>query len=168
MEGAFRVLPESAFEALLFPITTIFTTMSELDRLARVIRSWTGSKRLRSSVYEHDDPVMILTELGTQISPETLAYLTAETMRKEEVLNQLHAAEEELKKEIIKENTFIDPELDPRFYEETDRAVITIQHKKKEIIIADLPLPYDENRGGSTAPENTAADANVIDVEIED
>jgi hypothetical protein len=48
--------------------------MSEFDRLKRAVTSWISGVRIRKkrriATYQDDDALMILTDLGLQMSPE--------------------------------------------------------------------------------------------------
>lgn len=116
--------------------------MSNYSRLKRLTRAWIGSmrKRRRPNAYEQDDPRMIFTELGLQMSPETLSTLSDNSYYREDFLVQLHSAEEELNLDLVLDNTSIDPVWDPKVYEENGKVMITATVDGEETIVAEFNL----------------------------
>lgn len=116
--------------------------MSELQRLKRVFDSWLGqvrkTKKRRLSSYDQDDPRMIITELGLQMSPDALVYMTDDSVRREDFLHQVYAAEDELDIDLIRDNREIDPALDPKVYEEEGYIVFTAMVDGEEFVIAEF------------------------------
>jgi hypothetical protein len=115
--------------------------MSEFDRLKRAVTSWISGVRIRKkrriATYQDDDALMILTDLGLQMSPEALIYISNDGTRREDFLMQLYAAEEDLRVDIIKDNVMIDPALQPKVYEVEGKIGFTIMHKKEEYLVAE-------------------------------
>ena len=115
--------------------------MSELQRLKRVFGSWVGNirhrKQRRSGVYTHDDALLIITELGLLMSPAALVFVSGNSTRREDFLQQVYMSEDELGIDIIKDNVQIDPKWNPMVHEEGNKVAITIIHKGEELIIAE-------------------------------
>ncbi|MCB9231356.1 MAG: hypothetical protein H6581_06830 [Bacteroidia bacterium] len=116
--------------------------MSNLKRLTRVIKSWKG-KITRDVYYEGADAFMILTDLGLQMSPQTLAYLTSSDSLKDDFVDGLYAAEEKAGKLLVVDNQMIDPAYDPKVYEEGREVIFTVKIKDKEVVFAEFPLPFE-------------------------
>ncbi len=118
--------------------------MSEFSRLKRIVGSWIGAsrirKRRRSAVYNDDNALMILTDLGLLMSPEALVHVSNDSLRREDFLMQLYAAEEDLGVDIIKDNVMIDPALSPKVYEVEGKIGFTIVVKKEEYLVAEFPF----------------------------
>ena len=118
--------------------------MSEFSRLKRIVGSWIGAsrirKRRRSAVYNDDNALMILTDLGLLMSPEALVHVSNDSLRREDFLMQLYAAEEDLGVDIIKDNVMIDPALSPKVYEVEGKIGFTIVVKKEEDLVAEFPF----------------------------
>lgn len=118
--------------------------MSEFQRLKRIVGSWIGAsrirKRRRAATYNDDNALMILTDMGLLMSPEALVYVSNDSMRREDFLMQLYAAEEDLGVDIIKDNVMIDPALQPKVYEVEGKIGFTIVVKKEEYLIAEFPF----------------------------
>lgn len=114
--------------------------MSNLQRLKRLTKSWIGSlrKRRRSASYEQDDPRMIINELGLQMSPETLTFLADSSYHREDLLVQIHGAEEELDIDLIRNNVEIDPIWDPKVYEDDSLILFTVVVDEEEVIIVEF------------------------------
>jgi hypothetical protein len=116
--------------------------MSELKRLKRVFNSWLGqarkTKKRRLSTYDQDDPRMILTELGLQMSPDALIFMTDDSFRREDFLMQIYAAEDELDVDLILDNRELDPRWDPKVYEEEGKIIFTVTVRKDEFVIAEF------------------------------
>ena len=95
--------------------------MSNIDRLKRVVKSWYAGlrKKRRSAVYEQDDPRMIINDLGLQMSPEGLAFIADSSFHREDMLMQIYAAEEELDRDLVVDNTHLDPVYSPKVYDHT-------------------------------------------------
>jgi hypothetical protein len=119
--------------------------MSELKRLKRVFDSWLGqvrkTKRRRLSVYDQDDPRMIINELGLSMSPDALVYMTENSTRREDFLMQIYAAEDELDVDLVRDNREIDPRWSPAVYEEDNKIVFTATVDGDEYVIAEFPFP---------------------------
>ena len=119
--------------------------MSELSRLKRVFDSWLGqmrkTKRRRLSVYDQDDPRMIINELGMVMSPDALVYMTENSTRREDFLMQIYAAEDELDVDLVQENREIDPRWYPNVYEEENKIIFTATVDGDEYVIAEFPFP---------------------------
>ena len=118
--------------------------MSVRKRLKRVVKSWTGVLSRDEIYYSYDDARMILTDLGMQMSPEALAYLTSSEEIMEEFLGQVSAVEKKLGLNIIKDQYSIDPELQPKVYEIEGEIIITILHKGVESILVEFPFEEKE------------------------
>jgi hypothetical protein len=115
--------------------------MSELHRLKRVFGSWIGKLRhrklRRTSVYEFDDALLILTDLGMLMSPEALEYVSGNSTRREDFLQQIYMSEDELGIDLIQDNVRIDPQWNPLVREEGNKIAITIIHRGEELIVAE-------------------------------
>lgn len=117
--------------------------MSEFSRLKRIVGSWIGAARIRkkrrAATYNDDNALMILTDLGMQMTPEGLVYVSNNSLRREDFLMQLYAAEEDLNVDIIKDNVMIDPALHPRVYEVEGKIGFTVIVKGEEYLVAEFP-----------------------------
>jgi hypothetical protein len=117
--------------------------MSEFARLKRIVGSWIGAARIRkkrrAASYNDDNALLILTDLGMLMSPDALVYVSNNSLRREDFLMQLYAAEEDLNVDIIKDNVMIDPALSPKVYEVEGKIGFTIVVKKEEYLIAEFP-----------------------------
>lgn len=116
--------------------------MSFKARLNRIGRSWKGQLYGSDIHYTQDNAFMMLTELGLQMSPQTLAYLSGSDEMLEEFLEALHTTEKEIKQEIVIEGRMINPEYDPKVYEVDGEAIFTIKVDGVEMIMAEIPLPH--------------------------
>ena len=116
--------------------------MSIKARLHRIARSWQGRLSGKDLHYTQDDAFLILTNLGLQMSPETLAYLTGSAEQLEEFMEALHLTEKEIGQEIVEEGNQITAEFDPKVYEVDGEAIFTIRYKEAETIIAEIRLPH--------------------------
>lgn len=118
--------------------------MSELQRLKRVFGSWVGKIRhrkvRRTSVYNQDDALLILTELGMQMSPQALEYVSGNSTRREDFLQQVYLSEDELDVDLIEDNVRIDPRWNPTVREEGNKIAITVIHRREEMIIAEWDM----------------------------
>lgn len=114
--------------------------MSNLDRLKRIAKSHIGRFRGRAE-REHDDARMILTELGLQMRPEVLEYLTDSSFLREDFLQCLHAAENELGTDLVADHDHIDPKYEPKVYEEDGKVVFSVTRRKEEYVFAEFELP---------------------------
>lgn len=114
--------------------------MSELRKLKRLVNSWMGSMRKarREAEYKEDDPRMIINELGLQLSPEGLKFIADDSFRREDMLMQIYAAEEELDVDLVKANVMLDPIWEPKVYEEKNRIAITVVVDRDEVIIIEF------------------------------
>ena len=142
--------------------------MSNLKRLYRVFKSWTG-KVSRDVYYEFDDARMILTDLGIQMSPETFAYLNSKDELLDSFLHQIYATEDHTGRFLIENHTAIDPIYEPKVYELDGKATFTIQVKGKEIIFAEFDLPHETPSSKSKTEKDDAENAKgrIIEIEIE-
>ncbi|MFN8393309.1 MAG: hypothetical protein U0176_01405 [Bacteroidia bacterium] len=117
--------------------------MSEYQRLKRVVNSWIGNVRLRkkrrSATYQDDNALMILSELGWKMSPAALEYVSGNSIRREDFLMQIYAAEDDLGVDLIRDNVMLNPDLDPQVYEVEDKIGITVKHKGEEYLVAEFP-----------------------------
>lgn len=115
--------------------------MSDLQRLKRVFGSWVGKlrhrKKRRSSIYEDDDSLLILTDLGMQMSPEALEYVSGNSTRREDFLQQLYMSEDELDIDLIQDNVRLDPKWKPNVREEGKRIAFTVVVRGEEMIVAE-------------------------------
>ena len=151
-------------------------TMSEFYRIKRIVNSWLGSrvKRRRSSTYEQDDPRMILNDLGLQMSPEALAFVADDSFRREDMLMQLYAAEEELDVDLVLNNVQLDPIWDPKVYVGDGKFAITVVVRREEVLVVEFdypdakgPMRGPDGQGFSARDSAEAGEGPVIDVEIE-
>ena len=119
--------------------------MSELQRLKRVFGSWVGKirhrKKRRSSIYEEDDAVLILADLGLHMSPEAFEYVSGSSTRREDFLQQLYMSEDELDIDLILDNVMIDPRWKPRVVEEGKRIAFLATVRGEELIVAEYTRP---------------------------
>ncbi len=114
--------------------------MSNFDRLQRIVNSWTG-KLKRERYYEQHDIFMILTDLGMQMQPETLAFIINSNELMEEMAHELYSAEDQLGFPLVLENSIIDPKFKPTVIEENKKLGISITHKGKEYLIVEIEMP---------------------------
>jgi hypothetical protein len=116
--------------------------MSEFNRLKRAVGSWIGGlrhrKKRRVSTYQSDDALMILSDLGMQMSPEALIFVSGDSIRREDFLMQLYAAEDDLNVDLIKDNVMLDPALNPKVYEVEGKIGFTVVVKKEEYLVAEF------------------------------
>ena len=119
--------------------------MSEFDRLKRAVTSWISGVRIRKkrriATYQDDDALMILTDLGLQMSPEALIYISNDGTRREDFLQQLYMSEDELDIDLILDNVMIDPHWQPRVVEEGKRIAFLATVRGEELIIAEYTQP---------------------------
>lgn len=118
--------------------------MSELHRLKRVFDSWIGQirkgKKRRVGVYEEDDALLIINDLGMKMSPEALVFMTENSTRREDFLMQVYIAEDELDLDLIRDNVMIDPLYDPQVYEEEGKVVFAATVDGDEYVIAEFEM----------------------------
>lgn len=114
--------------------------MSNIERLKRVVTSWVGGlrKKRRSSVYEQDDPRMIINDLGLQLSPEALSFIADSSFHREDMLMQIYAAEEELDRDLVVDNVRLDPVYSPKVYESFDRIAVTMIINGDEVVVFEF------------------------------
>ncbi len=128
--------------------------MSEFQRLKRVVNSWLGGVRIRKkrrvATYQDDDALLILTDLGLLMSPEALVHVSNNSTRREDFLQQLYAAEEDLRIDIIKDNVMIDPALSPKVYEVEGKIGFTVVVRKEEYLVAEFP--FEKSAPAQPAP----------------
>lgn len=150
--------------------------MSEFYRIKRVVSSWLAGrvKRRRTATYEQDDARMILNELGLQMSPEALAFVADNSFRREDMLVQIYAAEEELNVDLILDNVMIDPIWDPKVYVGDKKFAITVTVRREEVVIVEFdypeatqPMQGPQGQGFDARDSSTQGSGTVIDVEIE-
>lgn len=115
--------------------------MSELQRLKRVFGSWVGKirhrKKRRHAIYEDDDAILILADLGLHMSPEAFEFVSGSSSRREDFLQQLYMSEDELGIDLILDNIMIDPRWKPRVVEEGMRIAFLATVRGEELIIAE-------------------------------
>lgn len=147
--------------------------MSDFLRLRRIVSSWTGNYFGNEDDKQFYDASMILTHQGFQIRPETLAWLLAEEIRKEDYLQDIYVAEKELRMDLVENFNEIKSSLNPKVYEEDGKITFTITDGKEEIIYAEYSLPPALAAGTFKPKEDKSAPAadnaghRAIDVEIE-
>ena len=152
--------------------------MSEFTRIKRIVSSWLGSmrKRRRSATYEQDDPRMILNDLGLQMSIETLEFVADNSFRREDMLMQIYAAEEELDMDLVLNNVQFDPIWEPKVYTGEGMFFITVQARGEEYVVVefDYPAATGPLTGADGQPlppiseaPGTPGGGQTIDVEIE-
>ncbi|MFM2374945.1 MAG: hypothetical protein RLZZ165_41 [Bacteroidota bacterium] len=117
--------------------------MSEFQRLKRVVNSWIGGarhhKKRRLATYQADDALLILNGLGWKMSPKALEYLAGNSLRREDFLMQIYAAEDSLGVDLIRDNVMLNPDVDPKVYEVEGKIGITAMVKGEEYLIAEFP-----------------------------
>ncbi len=122
--------------------------MSDFKRIKRIVGSWVGKvrygKKRRLAVYENDDALLILNDLGLLMTPAALEHIAGNSTLREDFLIQIYAAEDELRLDLVKDNVQIDPALEPKVYEEDGKITFTITWKKDEYLIAEFPFPVKE------------------------
>lgn len=129
--------------------------MSNFIRLLRVAKAWTGKLR-RTVYYDTADARMILNELGMQMSPAALEYMTSSDLIMEEFLQCIYEAEEVLGKSLISEGGMqISPVWKTRVLEADGILVFTLMDGKKEKIFAEFRMPGAKNKesGRIVAPD---------------
>lgn len=116
--------------------------MSEFQRLKRVVNSWIGNVRLRKkrrlATYQDDDALLILSEMGWKMSPAALEYVSGNSTRREDFLQQIYAAEDDLGVDLIRDNVMLNPDLDPKVYEVEDKIGFTVTYKGEEYLVAEF------------------------------
>ena len=135
--------------------------MSNLKRLERVVKSWTGKlTRKRKYYYTTENVRLIITDLGIQISPEVFEWLTTNTVAQEEFISQVHESEEVLGIGIVRDFDKIHPELDAKVYEDGQTVMFTLTYKGKERIFAELELPDQLKKAQPEVKEEPKAEEN--------
>lgn len=144
--------------------------MSNLKRLGRIVKSWSGKLR-RDNYYEADDVFSIINELGMKMSPEALEYMLSTDVIKEEFLEGIYVAEEGIGRIIIKDRKEIDPEYQPNVYEDSNTIVFTITYKGKEKIFHEVKVPDgvlpEKEKLEIEEEKEPQGDGKTIDIEIE-
>ena len=122
--------------------------MSDLKRIKRIVGSWVGKarfgKKRRLSVYQDDDALLILNDLGLQMSPAALDHIAGNSTTREDFLIQIYAVEDDLGLDLIKDNIQIDPALEPKVYEEDGKITFTINWKKEDYLVAEFACPKND------------------------
>jgi hypothetical protein len=117
--------------------------MSEFQRFKRIVRSWVGGvrhrKKRRVGTYENDDALLILNDLGWKMSPAALEHVAGNSIRREDFLMQLYAAEDDLGVDLIRDNVMLNPDLNPQVYEVENKIGFTVTVKGDEYLVAEFP-----------------------------
>ena len=111
--------------------------MGNFDRIERIVKSWAG-KLKRDRYYQQGDMLMILNDLGMQISPKTLEWLLANNAAQQEIEMGLYAAEDKFGKSVVLEDSTIDPTFSPKVYDEEGRFALSLTHNGKEYVVVDV------------------------------
>ncbi|MEM6804384.1 MAG: hypothetical protein AAF696_23495 [Bacteroidota bacterium] len=116
--------------------------MSEFKRLARLIKAAIPRMPLgEDRPYQLSDAHMMITDLGMQMSPEALAFMTGDDNRLDDFLMNIYHLENDIRKKAVTEFATIDPELLPKVYEEDGTIGFTVVHKNEEIVFAEYDFP---------------------------
>lgn len=116
--------------------------MSEFKRLTRLIKAAIPRfPRSADRQYKLSDARNMITDLGMQMSPEALEYMTSDDNRLDDFLMNIYHLEADIRKKAITEFATIDIELLPKVYEEEGKLGFSVTHKKKEIVFAEYDFP---------------------------
>ena len=145
--------------------------MSDLNRLRRIVFSWTELYKPDFEDKQFYDAMMILTNQGYQMRAETLTWLTDSETRKEDYVQDILAAEKELNLDMVINFNEIDPDLSPKVYEEDGKVIFTISEGKEEIVYCEMELPENLKVGTFKPKAEESQDAagtrGPIDVAID-
>ena len=86
---------------------------------------------------------MIINDLGLQMSPEALSFIADSNFRREDMLVQIHAAEESLDRDLVVDNSALDPVYSPKVYEDEDRIAVTMIIRDEEVVIFEFSRQED-------------------------
>ncbi|MEL6675891.1 MAG: hypothetical protein AAFR61_27030 [Bacteroidota bacterium] len=146
--------------------------MSEFKRLTRLLKSRIPRfPRKAEDNYSLSDARMIITDLGMQMSPEALQYLTNDDALLEDFLENIYHLEERVGRKVITEYATINTEFEPKVYEENGELGFSVIYGRKELVYAEYRLPgasdpLDDDTRSDDAPARESG--QVIDVEIEE
>lgn len=133
--------------------------MSEFQRLKRAVSSWIGGvrhrKKRRLATYQDDDALLILNDLGWKMSPEALEHVAGNSLRREDFLMQIYAAEDDLGVDLIRDNVMLNPDLNPKVYEVESKIGFTVVVKGEEYLIAEFPWEKKGPADGAPATNIT-------------
>lgn len=116
--------------------------MSEFKRLSRLIKSAIPRfPRGKDRQYQLSDARMMITDLGMQMSPEALAFMTEDDNKLDDFLMNIYHLESDIRKKAITEFATIDLDLSPKVYEEDGKLGFSVLHKDEEIVFAEYDFP---------------------------
>jgi len=116
--------------------------MSEFKRLTRLIKAAIPRfPRSEDRQYQLSDAHMMITDLGMQMSPEALAFMTDDDNRLDDFLMNIYHLEADIRKKAVTEFATIHPDLSPKVYEEDGKIGFSVVHKKEEIVFAEYDFP---------------------------
>lgn len=131
---------------ILLPFLDLFTvklpSMSEFKRLKRLAKSLIPRfPRDEDRQYSLDDARNMINDLGLSLSPEALGYVIHDDKILDDFVNGIHNLENKLRRKVVNEQALINPDLDPKAYEEDQTVGFTVTYKGEEIVFAEYDLP---------------------------
>ncbi|MCI4667878.1 MAG: hypothetical protein MRZ79_06930 [Bacteroidia bacterium] len=121
---------------------------SEYKRLKRVAKSLIPrfNKSPNRKHYQLNDAKHMLNELGMQMSPALLKYLTEDDRNLDEFIDGIYALEDELGVPVVNEFGSVRPDLSPQVYVVTEERVIgfSVVYGGEEIVFVEYTIPSPE------------------------
>lgn len=112
--------------------------MSELARFKRLAKSLIPKfSSSYGKYYSHSDAKLMITDLAHSISPQSLAYLVDSDEVLEDFLHSIYELERSLGRKVVTSQYMIDPELEPKAYEEDGKVLFTVMRKREEIVFTE-------------------------------
>lgn len=116
--------------------------MSELSRLKRIAQALIPNfRKQRDRYYTFEDAKMIISELGIAIPPDLFAKIVDDDRILDDFLNKIYQLEDEIgKKDVIMEESVINPIYAPKVYVEENKVTFTVRYgflTKEEVIFAE-------------------------------
>ena len=116
--------------------------MSDFKRLQRILKSRIPRFPKGSDYsYTLEDARMMITDLGLELSPKAFEYLTHTDVVLDDFNTGVYLLEDRIGRRITTEFNIIDPELEPKVYEEEGVVGFSIKHKKQELVFAEYEIP---------------------------
>ena len=120
--------------------------MSDFKRLERLAKSLIPRiPRDEDRQYTLEDARMMLTDLGLQMSPAVLRFLTEDDNKLDDFLMNVYQLEQKFRRKVITDFATLAPDLDPKVYVEDGKAGFSVTRKGKEIVFAEYDLPANKN-----------------------
>lgn len=116
--------------------------MSELRRLERLAKSLIPRiPRGEDRQYTLEDARHMINELGLQMSPEALAFMTGDSNRLDDFLMNVYHLEEKVGKKVTTDSRSIDERYEPKVYEEDGTLAFSVTWRGKERVFAEYQVP---------------------------